>query len=209
MVGKKATEAVPGIKESHPELFDIYGKVALTGKETEFDIYFRPLEIWLSISAYSPKKGYFVAVFENITERKRAEKALRSSEEKLRNVFRSSPDAITVTNLEGNITECNQATLEIHGFSSRKELIGKNAFDLIAPKDHQVALENMKKTLKEGFIRNVEYTLLTKDGTEFPAELSASVIRDASGRAASLVAITSDITLRKKMEETLRVERDR
>jgi len=209
VVGKKATEAIPGIKESHPELFDIYGRVALTGKETEFDIYLRPLEIWLSISVYSPKKRYFIAVFENITERKRAEKALRSSEEKLRNVFRSSPDAITVTNLEGNITECNQATLEMHGFSSRKELIGKSAFDLIAPKEHQVALENIKKTLKEGFIKNVQYTLLTKDGTEFPAELSASVIRNSSGKAVSLVAITSDITLRKRMEETLRTERDR
>ncbi|MEE8358125.1 MAG: PAS domain S-box protein, partial [Candidatus Hydrothermarchaeales archaeon] len=77
VVGKKVTEAIPGIKEANPELFDIYGKVALTGKEAKFDIYVEPLEIWLSISVYSPKKEYFVAVFENITERKRAEEALQ------------------------------------------------------------------------------------------------------------------------------------
>ncbi len=72
VVGKKVTEIIPGIKEAHPELFSIYGKVALTGEETKFDIYFKPLKIWLSISVYSPQKGYFVAVFENITELKRA-----------------------------------------------------------------------------------------------------------------------------------------
>ena len=75
VVGEKVTEAIPGIKEAHPELFSIYGKVALTGERTKFDIYFEPLEIWLSISVYSPQKGYFVAVFENITELKRAEES--------------------------------------------------------------------------------------------------------------------------------------
>ena len=73
VVGKRVTEVIPGIKDTNPEVFDIYGKVALTGKETQFDIYLEPLQIWLSISAYSPIKGYFVAVFNNITERKKAE----------------------------------------------------------------------------------------------------------------------------------------
>ncbi|MFH1616584.1 MAG: PAS domain S-box protein [Planctomycetota bacterium] len=76
VLGKKVTEAIPGIKDLHPELFDIYGKVALTAQETRFDIFFQPLKIWLSISVYSPQKGYFAAVFENITERKRVEERL-------------------------------------------------------------------------------------------------------------------------------------
>ena len=73
VIGKKVTEVIPTIKDKNPELFDIYGEVALTGKGTQFDIYFEPLNIWLSISVYSPRKGYFAAVFENITERKQAE----------------------------------------------------------------------------------------------------------------------------------------
>ena len=77
VVGKRVTEAIPSIKDTHPELFDIYGKVALTGKETQFEIYFESLEIWLSISVYSARKGYFVAVFENITQRKQAEESLQ------------------------------------------------------------------------------------------------------------------------------------
>ncbi len=73
VIGKKVTEAIPGTKESHPELFSIYGKVALTGEPTKFDIYFKPLKIWLTISVYSPQRGYFIAVFEVLTKFKRAE----------------------------------------------------------------------------------------------------------------------------------------
>ncbi len=86
VVGKKVSEAIPGTTESHPELFDIYGKVALTGKETQFDIYFKPLQIWLSIAVYSPRKGYFVAVFNNISDRKEAEEKIRSYQERLRSL---------------------------------------------------------------------------------------------------------------------------
>jgi len=140
----------------------------------------------------------------DVTERKKVEEALRASEENLRNILDSSPDAITVTNLEGKILECNKRTLDLHGFSTKQELIGRSAFDLIAPKNQKRAAKNREKTLKDGFIRNVEYTLLTKDANEFPAEFSASVIRDSSGRPTCFVAITKDITERKKAQEALK-----
>ncbi len=84
VIDKRATEAIPGIKDSHPELFDIYGKVASTGKPTKFDILFKPLEIWLTISVYSPEKDYFVAVFDNVTDRRRAEEEKEKSLQKLK-----------------------------------------------------------------------------------------------------------------------------
>jgi diguanylate cyclase (GGDEF)-like protein/PAS domain S-box-containing protein len=145
----------------------------------------------------------YQAAQRELTERRRAEDALRQSEQKLRSVFDSSPDAITVTDLEGRIVECNQATLELHGFASREEVIGLDAFEFITPTDRQRARENMQETLVQGHVRNVEYTLLTKDGREFSAELSASVILDSSGNPASFVAIAKDITDRKMMEEGL------
>ncbi len=77
VVGKKVTEIIPEIKESNPELFEIYGRVALTGQPEKFEIEIKPLEIWFSISVYSTGREYFVAVFDNITERKQAEEALQ------------------------------------------------------------------------------------------------------------------------------------
>jgi PAS domain S-box-containing protein len=175
-----------------------------------------PLELFIHQAAVAIEKAQ---LFEQLNEAKdqireyanglelkveERTRELRQSEGKLRSIFVSSPDAITVTDLNGNVTECNQATLNLHGYSSKNEVIGKNAFEFIAKKDHEKALENMKKTLQCGSIKNVEYTFLTKDGREFPAELSASVIKDSSENLTGLVAMTKDIRARKQAEEALR-----
>ena len=67
VIGKKVTEVIPGIKESNPELFEIYGRVALTGNPERFETYVDSLGIWFSISVYSTEREHFVAVFDNIT----------------------------------------------------------------------------------------------------------------------------------------------
>lgn len=128
---------------------------------------------------------------------------LKKDEEQLRSVFVASPDAIVVTDLNGRIVECNQAALEMFGTKANEELVGKNSLELIAEKDRERALENLKKTFEQGVTKNVEYTLTTKDGREYSAELSASVVRDASGVPTSFVGILKNITERKKVEEAL------
>ena len=80
VVGKKVTEVIPGIRESNPELFEIYGRVSSTGKAEKAEIYVDPLKTWFSLSAFSPARGFFVAVFDNITERKKLEEQLRQSQ---------------------------------------------------------------------------------------------------------------------------------
>ena len=77
VVGRKVSEVIPGIQKSDAGLFEIYGRVALTGKPEKFERYVEALKMWFSISVYSPEKEYFVAIFDVITERKNAEEALR------------------------------------------------------------------------------------------------------------------------------------
>ncbi len=83
VIGRKVTEVIPGIRESSPELFEIYGRVALTGEPEKFEMELKPLGIWLSISVYSTAKEYFVAVFDNITERKKAQIELKWAHDEL------------------------------------------------------------------------------------------------------------------------------
>jgi PAS domain S-box-containing protein len=144
-----------------------------------------------------------MVIFRDITERKKAEETLRLNEEKLRKVIDSSPNTITVSDLNGIIIDCNQAAADMHGFSTKEDIIGKNALEFFAPKDREKVMEHFKKTLESGSVKNVEYTLLKKDGSEFPAELSASVIQDSSGKPLSFVGITKDITERKQAEKKL------
>lgn len=145
-------------------------------------------------------KEYAQHLEEKVEERT---KDLRKSEEKLRGIFDVSRDAVALTDLKGNMVDCNPATSRMHGHPSKAELIGKNGLELIAPKDQQRAMENMRRTVEQGETENIEYTLLTKDGREFPAEVSASVIRDTKGNPQFFVTVTRDITERKLMEQQL------
>ncbi len=86
VVGRMVSEAIPGTKEANPEIFEIYGRVARTGKAESFELFFKPLNIWLNISVYGPKKDHFVAIFENITKRKQLEQELNSYSQRLEEV---------------------------------------------------------------------------------------------------------------------------
>lgn len=77
VIGKKVSEVIPGLRESNPQIFEIYGRVASGGKPERFETYIAALDIWFSISVYCPEKEYFAAIFDNITERKRAEAKIR------------------------------------------------------------------------------------------------------------------------------------
>ena len=77
VVGRRVTEVIPGIWDTNPELFEIYGRVAATGQPERFETYLARLGIWFSVSVYNITRGHFVAVFDNITERKQAEEKIR------------------------------------------------------------------------------------------------------------------------------------
>ncbi len=83
VVGKKASEAMPGIQESDKALLEIYKKVATSGNPETFEVHVEALDMWFFISVYCPQKDHFVAVFEVITERKYAEIQLKEKSEEI------------------------------------------------------------------------------------------------------------------------------
>ncbi|MCX6178877.1 MAG: PAS domain S-box protein, partial [Chlorobiales bacterium] len=115
--GRKVSEVISGIREINPELFEIYGRVAMTGEPEKFDFYVEPLKTWFEISAFSSKKGHFVALFDNVTERKSAEEALKQSEETFRKMFETHSAVMILLDPEtGNIIDANQAAACFYGW---------------------------------------------------------------------------------------------
>jgi PAS domain S-box-containing protein len=151
-------------------------------------------------SARDQIKEYAEHLEEKVKERT---KDLKESEERSKSILTASPDAITVTDLDGNIVECTEQAWKTYRSPSRADLIGKSSFELIAERDRERARGNMEKVLNDGLVKNVEYILLTQNGCEYPAEISASVVRDASGRPIGFVVVTKDISDRKRMEQQL------
>jgi len=129
---------------------------------------------------------------------------LKGWKEKYRSLVHASPDAVTVTDLDGRIIDVSWRTLELHGFQQKEDLLGRSAFDLIDPDDHDKARRNLEKTLENGYVRNIQYKMLKKDGSCFIGELYASLIMGILGRPKAFIATTRDITDRKKAEEALR-----
>jgi len=84
VTGKKVTDVIPGIYEADPQIFEIYGRVALTGVPESFEYFVQSLQMWFSVSVFSPKREYFVAVFDVITERKLSEERLLKSYQSLK-----------------------------------------------------------------------------------------------------------------------------
>ncbi len=137
-------------------------------------------------------------------EQYKSAEALHESETRFRALIESSPDAITQSDLDGKILMCNKQTALLHGYEYPEELIGTSVFALFPPDELERARLNLRKTLKDGIIRNTEYRLLKKDGSQFYTDLSAAVIADTNGKPASFIAMTSNITERKLREEALK-----
>ncbi len=135
-------------------------------------------------------------------------KDIRVLEERLRSVFSVSPMAITLFDLNRHILDCNEAFLKLHGYSSANEAKGKDILEFFSKKDHKNILASIQCLLNGESLKNIEHTLVTKDGQEFLGEISSSIIRDSAGKPVAILSMAQDITERRKMEDALRQERD-
>ncbi|OGG45199.1 MAG: hypothetical protein A3F84_09405 [Candidatus Handelsmanbacteria bacterium RIFCSPLOWO2_12_FULL_64_10] len=199
VVGKKITEVIPGIRESHPELFEIYGRVSLTGHPEEFEVYLESLGFWFSISAYSTEKACFVAVFDNITERKRAEE----EHARLSRAVEQAAESIMITDPDGTIIYVNPAFEWVTGYS-REEVVGQNPRLLKSGRQDAAFYREMWNTLTRGEVWTGRFINRRKDGTLFEEEAVISPIRNGDGKVVNYVAAKRDVTQEVALEAQLR-----
>jgi len=164
----------------------------------------RDFDTLISIVAQKNSNGSIKAYFgtiRDITERKRAEAALRESEERYRRIFESFEDLYYQTDTNGIITILSPSLNRLTGWTE-KELIGSSITKIyVNPEDRQVLLNEL---VKNGYVRDYEVLLQKQDGTETPVSLSANRIFHPDGTPAGVAGIIRDITRRKQAEDALK-----
>jgi PAS domain S-box-containing protein len=204
VAGKRVTEVVPGIKESNPELFEIYGRVAATGQPEKFEQYLPPLSAWFSVSVFSPQRGYFIATFDNITQRKRAESKLLESEAFSLSLLSNSPNPISVINPDGSIRYMNPAMEKLTGYA-KEEILGRPFPPPWWPEEKvkDYDLQNMSVVKQQVLIE--ERVFKKKNGEQFWVSLSLRQIEE-QGMIKFYIANWLDITEKRKATQQIRYQ---
>lgn len=201
--GKTVHEVWP---ETEPEWIKRYGEVAVTGRTQHFELYHDPTKKLYDCTVYRPypTPERFCVVFEDITERVEAERALQESEETYRTIFDAASDAIVVHDAEsGAILDANAQACELYGYSV-DELKHMSVGDVSSgePGYTEQDAKRLIGRTADGAPQTFEWHSKDHSGRCFWSEvaLKSALIR---GRDC-ILAIVRDITERKAAEERLR-----
>lgn len=164
---------------------------------------FFPVEINANFIEYEGQ-DYGVALVRDITDRKRAEEALRFAGVYNRSLIEASLDPLVTIGADGKITDVNSATEQVTGLS-RSRLIGTDFCDFFTDPDR--ARLGCQKVFREGMVRDYPLELRHHDGHITSVHYNASVYRDEKGDVIGVFAAARDITERKRAEAALTQEK--
>ena len=196
VAGLRITEVLPGIAESNPEFIEKHRAVVESGISDQFEIYLKELKKWFDISLYSPRKGESVALFEDITERKHTEEALRQSEERFRSLFEGhSAIMMVIDPFTGNIMDANLAAADFYGWSIT-ELCRMRIQEINTLPPEEVRKEMEKsRSLKQN---HFSFRHRRANGSIRDVDVFSNVITIAGKEL--LYSVIHDVTDRKKYE---------
>ena len=187
--------------------FDIYGRVALTGEPEQFENFSTPLDRWFSVNALKIDGAGRVAVlFDDITDRKRAEAALHASEERFRGfvtasadvVYRMSPDWTQMRELDGQ------------GFIDDTPEPSEDWMDqYILPEDRDLVHEAINRAIRTKSQFDLEHRVIRADGTPGWTKSRAIPMHGEHGEITEWLGTASDITQAKSEREALRQSEER
>jgi PAS domain S-box-containing protein len=161
---------------------------------------------WLYISEHKTKDGGTATLYFDLTERKGAEKQLRTANRMLETLISACPLPVCVVDQENRVELWNPAAERTFGWTA-EEVIGKSVPYLSPDRPRRGMIRRL--VAREGKLMGMEDVRVRKDGTTVPIECYAAPLHDDTGEIARLVVVSVDITQRKEAEAALRVSEER
>ena len=201
VTGRRVTEAIPGIREADPELFALYGAVTRGGETVRFERHVAALDEWFEVAAYRAGPDEFVAVFDVVTDRKRAEARLHASERRFRAMFEEAAVGIALMGPAGQFRRVNPRLCELLGYTEA-ELRQRSYMD-ITHADHADSDAAAHARFAAGELTTLvlEKQLVRKDGGHGWHRVTISRC-DAEADEQTYVAVTEDINAERVARET-------
>jgi PAS domain S-box-containing protein len=176
------------------------------GQVDDFEVDFilpngKPASFSVSVKAY-PEKGYMEGISIDISDRKRAEKLLKESEEQFRELADLLPVAVYEIGMDHNITYANQCAYKLFGYTEDDLARGVKGLEIFVPEERARVSENIAAVHRGEDVGGVEYLALKKDGSKFPVLATASpIIKD--GKLCGRRGVVIDLSERKQTEEEI------
>jgi PAS domain S-box-containing protein len=210
LVGLTIEQAFPDLIET--EIPDIYKRVAAEGTTWHTDqIQFKVdrTDGAFEVHAFQTSPGKMVTMFVDIAERVNAEKALRDSEKRFRDIVLSSSDWIWEIDTTGMFTYVSEGVKNVIGYEP-DELIGKSLFDIVSQDEAEILRELFIMVLsrKQNITDWINWNL-HKDGTLVCIQSNGVPMIDNNGKLLGYRGINKDITNQKRSEERLRQSEER
>ncbi len=199
VIGKRVSKAIPGFEKENRELFEIFDRVCRSQIGEQCEMFLRPLNCWLHMSIYSPRRSFIAVLFEDITQRKKDELELKQRHNLLESLGENVDAGLAIVDKDFRIVWTNKMLRNVGA------LPGELCYKRLAHAEAVCSDCGVAKIFDQNVPVDIhEYKGVNSKGETNWVELRVTPLKDEKGNVTSALELAVSINERKKAEQKLR-----
>jgi PAS domain S-box-containing protein len=204
VVGRRASEVLPGLRHLDPGLLEIFARVAGGGEAEKCEIFVHAVGEWFEISVYSPRPQHFVVIFDVVSERKQVAAAMADSEKQLRLALEGANLGTWHWDLTSDTASYSERSARLFGLPPGQLLDRPTSFRMIHRDDRALVASGIEYALAHRSDCEFEFRAVWPDGSSHWLSSRGRGSYDEHGRPLHMEGVMWDIDGRKRAEQDLR-----
>lgn len=193
-VGRRASEVHPTLAAENPGLFDAFGRVATSGTAEHLEVRLEPQGAWFSANLYCPVPGEFIILFEEITEQKRTQQALKKANRRMEMATRAAELGLWEWDCVTGKSECDERMLELYAMPPTARTEGFTAWvRRLHPEDRETAVSDFQRALDGTGDYHGMFRIVLADGRVRLIVADAAIERDTHGKPVRVTGLNREV----------------